>query len=1213
MAGEKIVQQALRYIKNLKGEKVSPPTTFYRGTNPNSTERITTGKPDWDSYLFAADNVDDARLYGSNIETIKAKPDAKILYQGTKDWNSVVGRWKNNESLLDYANRAANSAREAGYDAAWFNRQGDVGTSIFNPDAFVRNYSETPDVTKASGGSVRDEYAGGGVIEKALKAVRELNPLGLFSRATEEAAKIPQAKGTPTQMRAALLKQGVKPDELKWTGFDDWIKDKQSVTRDEVADFLRRNQVRVEETRLGGGNRLDAIARDMYGQGYTSLTEQQAANVNNAARRGRVAEDAPPTKFEQYTFPGGENYRELLLKQPSQQRRDYAFEWFDPATQRSSSQTFYDEASARAAAPEGSIISRREVAETNPDYRSSHWSEPNVLAHLRLKDRTDPQGRRILHVEEIQSDWAQEGRKKGFAGPEIDLGPLIQRMEETRQRSADAARAMISRETGGQYNSLRDVLDSGDRDLLARVRQARQDPELLALHQQATEAEQALSAARNANRDRVPTAPFVESTPKWTDLALKRALREAVEGNYDALAWTPGAQQAARYDLRKQVARVEYNDKTGALTAFDPEGRTIILERSVTPDQLPNYIGQEPAQRILGSQPTGGVRRIEGTDLSVGGEGMIGYYDKIVPTQLQKLVRPMDPEARIGSVEISNPARPSTSGPEIDNLYRELAGEEPPAMVGGMNERLPSLNITPAMREKIKEGLPLFTMVPGAVGLGMAQPGAEGPNVVDAGLDVARRASGGRLLEDEYPTKYLPNVGRQVMADGGEPTAQSRRRATLEQLGAFEDKPPMDPAVMGQNWASAVQRFRDRPMREGEATVRPLELGARDVIGGAIAGDGGITRGRIADIVVGSRGLPGSGTLGMGVADVTPAGIPLAISDFSDALRNEDYLSAGLSAGLPAAYYARKPIMAAGRAVYDAGARAVGTARDVLGRVPAPVAAGGAGAAVMAPEDAEASKLNAVRRGLEAVRGIRAYHGSPHDFDRFDLSKIGTGEGAQAYGHGLYFAEAEPVAKGYRDKLTTDSLFTPTGDLFDPSSLRHMNMRVLARRNLEDLQPTIEQGKLWLSKIDQRNPELASMLRSDIDTLEQLAASGGVKKNPGRMYEVNIRANPEEFINFDAPFEAQPRRVQEVFGYLPPYSREGMDLARRIESRPFAEEAAAKGIPGIRYLDQGSRGAGEGSRNYVVFDDKLIDILRKYAKGGVAKELGSSPRETVKS
>ena len=49
--------------------------------------------------------------------------------------------------------------------------------------------------------------------------------------------------------------------------------------------------------------------------------------------------------------------------------------------------------------------------------------------------------------------------------------------------------------------------------------------------------------------------------------------------------------------------------------------------------------------------------------------------------------------------------------------------------------------------------------------------------------------------------------------------------------------------------------------------------------------------------------------------------------------------------------------------------------------------------------------------------GITAYHGSPHEFDEFDTSKIGTGEGAQAYGHGLYFAESEPVAKQYRERL----------------------------------------------------------------------------------------------------------------------------------------------------------------------------------------------------
>jgi hypothetical protein len=493
------------------------------------------------------------------------------------------------------------------------------------------------------------------------------------------------------------------------------------------------------------------------------------------------------------------------------------------------------------------------------------------------------------------------------------------------------------------------------------------------------------------------------------------------------------------------------------------------------------------------------------------------------------------------------------------------------------------------------------------------------------------RASGGRLLEDEYPTHYLPNVGRQVMADGGEPTAQSRRRATLEQLGSFEDRPPMDPAVMGQNWANAVRNFRDRPLREGEATMRPLELGARDVIGGAIAGDGGITRGRLADIVVGSRGLPGSGTLGMGVADLTPAGIPLAISDFSDALRNEDYLSAGLSAGLPAAYYARKPIMAAGRAVYDAGARAVDTARDVLGRVPAPVAAGGAGAAVMAPEEAEASKLNLVRRGLEAARGVRAYHGSPHDFDRFDLSKIGTGEGAQAYGHGLYFAENEGVARGYRDQLSGNR-YVPkipsneiaqkygedVANIFEESAGSRGDItRTLARLQNIVARDLYDAGVKKISDIDGSfNPLFAEELRKVNDRAERLASlvrSKDVDLSKGHMYEVGIRANPEQFLDWDRPLAQQGSPVNEgVNSIIRLTGRERETLPTRsvYEMLGSPQEASSRlreaGIPGIRYLDAGSRGAGEGSSNYVVFDDKLIDILRKYGIPVMASGAGAA-------
>src|SRR5207244_1149347 len=69
-------------------------------------------------------------------------------------------------------------------------------------------------------------------------------------------------------------------------------------------------------------------------------------------------------------------------------------------------------------------ISEAMNAASGPEaYRSPHWDEPNVLAHVRFNDRTDAEGKRVLFVEEIQSDWGQEGRRKGFGeGPQHPRG-----------------------------------------------------------------------------------------------------------------------------------------------------------------------------------------------------------------------------------------------------------------------------------------------------------------------------------------------------------------------------------------------------------------------------------------------------------------------------------------------------------------------------------------------------------------------------------------------------------------------------------------------------------------------------------------------------------------------------------------------------------------------------------------------------------------------
>ena len=122
----------------LPGMATSRPRTFWRGETPGNSQRIKTGNDSWDSHLFAADNKDAASLYGKQLTRLDASPDAKILYEGTKDFVTVAGRWRKGENLLDYASRAAEAAKRAGYDALWFKRQGDVGTAIFNPEKFVK-------------------------------------------------------------------------------------------------------------------------------------------------------------------------------------------------------------------------------------------------------------------------------------------------------------------------------------------------------------------------------------------------------------------------------------------------------------------------------------------------------------------------------------------------------------------------------------------------------------------------------------------------------------------------------------------------------------------------------------------------------------------------------------------------------------------------------------------------------------------------------------------------------------------------------------------------------------------------------------------------------------------------------------------------------------------------------------------------------------------
>ena len=123
-------------VKDLDGNKIDPPRDFYRGVSPESSERIVTGNDYWDSLLFVSSSEKSARAYGESVSSVKAKPDAKILYEGSKAFSAVKRATPKQDDYVAYLSSLTRTAQKLGFDAVWFVRQGDIGTAIINRAKF---------------------------------------------------------------------------------------------------------------------------------------------------------------------------------------------------------------------------------------------------------------------------------------------------------------------------------------------------------------------------------------------------------------------------------------------------------------------------------------------------------------------------------------------------------------------------------------------------------------------------------------------------------------------------------------------------------------------------------------------------------------------------------------------------------------------------------------------------------------------------------------------------------------------------------------------------------------------------------------------------------------------------------------------------------------------------------------------------------------------
>jgi len=604
-----------------------------------------------------------------------------------------------------------------------------------------------------------------------------------FYSAVDKAVDMLPNKATPEQMIKELLKQKeVKAQELIDRGIDKKLgvpivqkertvklkkpdakgntekvekyfevtpgeKGAKAITKDEVIDTVEQNPPKqITEDIMGEPTQkmIDQKIEDMiekeviqelgprpkYGHermdwldDYDRLIEQKSYRSNDYYEEAKEAIKQEgnwgSSKYDRpdWKLAGGENYREIVLKLPPTKSAD---------SQRIMELEAYERRGATDKDLLDELAQLRASRDAAPDeFQSKHWDQPNVLAHIRVQDRVGPNGEKVLHVEEIQSDWHQTGRDKGYKG-------------SPSEKAINAGIEQAKKLGYGQQQ-----IDGMSPEQLAHF------------------------TALGSNA--VPDAPFKKN---WHELAMKRLINYASENGYDKIAITPGKVQIDRYEeaLRKNLDRLEYepylddNGKQMYEVSGFKSGNEVFSEEAVTPERLQELIGKDTAKKVFEGfgeslaqerpmRPD--WKRIESSDLSIGGEGMKGFYDQMLPAYLNKYGEKHG--AKVSPIEVTRPPRDSTLAFGYPGGDDYVAGkitwneflQQSPHAAKEFSTQLHSFDITPSMREEaLTKGQPLYQQI----GI-PAATGAAGAGMLEEEFDFKR---GGRVSVTDNPdTMFL--------------------------------------------------------------------------------------------------------------------------------------------------------------------------------------------------------------------------------------------------------------------------------------------------------------------------------------------------------------------------------------------------------------------------------------------------------------------------
>jgi len=1009
-----------------------------------------------------------------------ANPEHRRLFEKSRS------EWEVDPTLSYKSGHDTTVLKELGFDAYW-----ETQYRGGNPEAYAKRLAEDPHFFKEEtqlvvldGSDLKlasdHEIPVSGEFTGDRLFMPAERSLGLRDNIQDDVLpSIKQAKLSPQQLQAALAKTAGAKSYADEIGLTEFVKGRKSITKDEVEAYVRENSPKLEvEVRQG------AVIDD---QGFHVIGRLPIDELN-------------PTKFSgpEWNEPGGTNHREVIVRLP------------------------------------------RKKGE--PVFKDDQHFGDNVLLWLRLNDRIGADGKRVVFIEELQSQLHQEGRKEGYGkGGYAAEYPISVENE--------AVRGGMSKE-----QAKADIEHLMDEPVHTEERSTNEQWERL---NRATWNAEGIDLDEVFHNFRViarPDAPFKKN---WPALGLKLAIKEALEGGYDRVAWLDGDGQAARYDLSKHVDRIDYfKNRDGTYDIYPVKEESIVTGHKLeglSKDKIVDLVGKDIADKIIKGEgiPRPKVAKserqltaLQGNDLKVGGEGMKAFYDR----EMRSVASKISKKIKGGKVE-----------KDFGILRSEKGAVEPPHVAHAFD--LPK---DPAAADNLRLYMPAER----------APSDSRPPEII---------REIGRKRHETVPLPFIDDIGDKTPGEG------FRRVVTAKKTKAEMEEFLRPEPVEGKN-VSQVQEFQPR-FPKGERHFMPAE-----------------SKGRPERILL--RTSPEVKAYAKQLAK--ERGISM-----------NDALNIALENALPSRK-GRAPEGVEG----DITLRLTPEEEKVLAKTE------------IGPEDAELYRRAVAKQREIAHRDLgaklfmpAAYHGTPHTFKaeegaplgRFRSSQIGTGEGAQAYGHGLYFAGKKEVAEHYRKtigindenigaRIKVDGKEMPTKFaelakvIKDP--IERDAIHSLQRHN-GDFDSALNFYKLDKSA-EAKSKKAINDLRGRVELIEKR----------GSLYKVELAPKENEYLYWDKPLSEQPKGVREKLGKMPDKSpfakgdkgvvskirrREGdvlaSDFYRVLESTLFDESLGSgpaasaalleAGIPGIKYLEGASRAKGKGDYNYVIFDEGAVTITEK--------------------